>query len=133
MTILSQSPEKNFHFFYRSRKVPSAVSGIFQNEKKVTLCQQNFRSHMPQKKYQKCLSQIAKSIKLLIFVDYIYKIVLRLSMFFLVYIFLVRRSGKVLWEIPVFENLKNMGVGLTAILDHNLINLGGTKLFTGDD
>ena len=122
--------QKNFTFFYRSRKVTSAVSGEFQNRKKVTPCHENLRSHMPQKKYQKCLSQITKSIKLLIFVDYIYKIVLRHSMFFLVYIFLVRRSEKVLWGIPVFENLKNKGVGLTAILDHNLINLGSTKLFT---
>ena len=122
--------QKNFTFFYRSRKVHAACSEEFQNRKKVTPCHENLRSHMPQKKYQKCLSEIPKSIKLLIFVDSIYKIVLRLSIFFIVFIFLVNNWRESLEGIHFFEDSKNMGVGLHAILDHNLINLGSTKLFT---
>ena len=86
MTILSQSPEKNFHFFYRSRKVPSAVSGIFQNEKKVTPCPQNFRSHMPQKKYQTHSLKFEKSQKIILFEDFISKNVLRTNLYCEVYI-----------------------------------------------
>ena len=123
--------QKNFTFFYRSRKVHAACSEEFQNRKKVTPCHENLRSHMPQKKYQKCLSEIPKSIKLLIFVDSIYKIVLRLSIFFIVFIFLVGSVKESFRGVSFSEDLKIMGVGLTAILDHNLINLGSTKLFTG--
>lgn len=121
---------KNHPFFYRSQKVHAAVSDIFQDPGKVSPCLQKFRSHKPQKKSQRYILEKPKSIKLLIFVDFIYKIVLRLSMFFIIFIFLVDNWREGLEGIHFFEDPKNMGVGLHAILDHDLTNLDSTKLFT---
>ena len=117
-------------FFYRSQKVHATITDNFQDSRKVSPCLQKFRSHKPQKKSQRYILETLKSIKLLIFVDSIYKIVLRLSMFFILFIFLVNNWREGHEGIHFFEDSKNMGVGLHAILDHNLINLGSTKLFT---
>ena len=107
---------KIFQNFYRSKKVESDIT--LTSRKKIfdTPVMKIFGSLMPQKKYSHKILETQKSIKYIDFVDFIYKITLRLSLFLLVFIFYVGIledgfEGGVLGKIP-----KSSGVGLTPLL-----------------
>ena len=89
MIILPSAVAKNFEFFYRSKKVLPVGTYILCLEKVWLIFGQKFSQLTPQKKQLQNRLQYSKSLIFKDFEDFIYNIAIRISLFFIVFIFLV--------------------------------------------
>ena len=108
---------KTLHFFYARQKVHAARNKS-QSEKKLTpLLRKNFRSSMPQKIFSTYSLEFQKSQKIKLFVDFISKNVIRLSLYCSIYITFGIRIFESLERVCLSRNELWRGVGVHALFD----------------
>ena len=108
---------KNFTFFYRSQKVHAARNKSQSEKKLYAPAGKIFRSHIPQKKFLTHCLGFQKSQKIKLFVDFISKNVIRLSLYCKVYISFGKRDFESPEGVCLSENILWRGVGVHALLD----------------
>lgn len=93
MIFMQPIPEKNFHFFYRTQKVTSAITKNVSKKEKHTHDRGNSYTIMTQKKELQNAFKSSKSQIYKLFEDFISNIAIRHSLLLLVFIFLVGILG----------------------------------------
>ena len=89
MIILPSAGAKNFEFFYRSKKVLPVGTYVLCLEKVWPIFGQKFSQLTPQKKQLQNKPPYSKSLIFKDFEDFIFNIAIRISLFFIIFIFFV--------------------------------------------
>lgn len=108
---------QTFEFFLRGQKVHAACIKSHAEKNLIPLTSKNIGSQMPQKKYLTQSLRIEKSQKIKLFVDFISKNVIRMSLYCKVYISFGKRDFESLEKGMSRKSIMCMGVGVHAFFD----------------
>ena len=108
---------QTMNFFYGRQKVHAARNKSQSEKKLYAPVGKIFRSHIPQKKFLTHCLGFQKSQKIKLFVDFISKNVIRLSLYCKVYISFGKRDFESPEGVCLSENILWRGVGVHALLD----------------